>query len=129
MRTSIFFSLTVLIFLLSCQSENTFEDHNLVGNYLGQWITNPSTQDNVRITIEPDENKDGLILFLNSVGDSIALEQIKDSEFMILDFQQNGKSNNLSGLLINDTLKIENRSYFLNDPNNLSIRNGVFARQ
>ena len=58
------------------------------------------------------------------------LNIISDTEFRIDPFVQNGYSNSVSGIIVEDTLYMENESFLVSDQMNTEVvRTGSFVKQ
>lgn len=116
-----------VIVAVSCSSDSTLKDHPIIGNYLGSWDFIPETE--TRFSIEYENEGDKLVLFF-SLADSFDLNVISDTEFTIDRYEQNGYSNGISGILVEDTMYIQNEVFLIGDQqNSTNLRTGTFVRQ
>lgn len=112
---------------ISCSSGSELEDHKLIGNYKGSW--NALVDIESKFSIEYDEKKDGIVMFY-SLADSSDLNIISDTEFNIDRYEQYGYSHGISGVLVEDTLYLQNETYLISDQMNTeNIRTGTFVKQ
>jgi hypothetical protein len=120
----------ILIFVLgiiSCSDDSSIENHLLVGNYIGSWDTKQDIE--LKLSIEPYNDNSGLVLFF-TLADSFDLNIISDKEFSIDPFVQYGFSNNISGIIVEDTLYMQNEIYLVSDQMNTeNLRTGRFVKQ
>jgi mRNA-degrading endonuclease YafQ of YafQ-DinJ toxin-antitoxin module len=123
-----YFALTILILFSSCGLGSEFDDHELVGDYLGSWDVSVVPLE-IRMSIVPNLMDDGLVLLVSSLADSRGLELINDTEFRIDRFEENGYSREISGELIQDTLFLENESYLVGNPSDIITNLGKFVKQ
>ena len=121
---SLFYAVLILG-IISCSDDSGIEDHILVGNYIGTWDTVQEAE--LKLSIEP--YNDGLVLFF-SLADSLDLNIISDTEFTIDSYEQYGYINNISGIIVKDTLYMQNEVYLVSDQMNIeSLRTGIFVKQ
>jgi len=122
------FALIIVFGMTSCSEDSNLENHLLVGDYTGNWCTNEIKLER-KFSIEYEEIRDGLVLFY-SLADSSDLNIISDTEFTIDRYVQNSYSNGVSGILVGDTLYLENQVYLVSDSIKTStLRTGVFVKQ
>jgi len=121
------FSLMAMI-CLACNSGNAYEDHPLVGNYMGEWRSSSVTVPNRKISIEANDYAEGLVLFNGSLRDTHHLELQSETQFTLERFEVNGISNAISGVFDQDSLHLLNTVYPISDPGNTQTREGKFKK-
>jgi hypothetical protein len=128
MNRSIGFLIAILVLgLVSCCDDPDIKDHLLVGNYIGSWDPHPEIIQ--KLSIEAYEDCSGLV-FLFSLADSLDLNIISETEFTIDRYEINGFSNGVSGVIVEDTLYLQNETFNVSDKENTeTLRTGTFVKQ